>query len=911
MELLMIKRMNCLFLIIILIGSGFPTPTVAQVSQNNDSPGASSAGVGVAPVPAKNEGIDLITSRIPAEPYDRMWQMTGPFGGDVTAMAIDPRNADRIWLGTSDGQIFRSTDGGTVWRRIRPGIITVILFDSEKAGIIYAGLKPLLDLTEEANGGGVFISEDDGQTWNMLEGMRGRSVRNMAQSTKDHNVLVAAARDGIYRTGDRGQTWERITPANDPELKGFHSVAIDPRDANVIYVGTHHLPWKTTDAGKTWKLAASKEKGMIDDSDIFAIHIDASDPDTVLMSACSGIYRSRNASETWTKIQGIPYTSRRTHVIYQHPTKPEMIFAGTTEGLWLSTNHGKPDSWRRMTSLRMVINSIAIHPDRPDRVLLGTDDNGVLISVDGGEGYDPSNAGFINRQVRAVVADKAQPGRVYAGVIFDRVNGGLFISEDGGVTWNQSMSGMGVRDVYSIYQSDSDPATIYAGTNHGLFRSDDRGGAWRQVKKEEKEDKEQKDKKEEKLEQKAEQSASPTGAATDSATAEPENDPVNLAVPISSPPKAAKPRSAMPVSARTKSANKKADRGKAARASGLKSKKGKLRPSETAKSSRSSRQTRSTRPNESAKAAKTSKTTGTTGTTARTRSTKPDESARSAKQTRPGRATRTDKPVKPTKPVKPEGEILVDLQNQVFAILPFTPFIATAGNNAGSGAGDSQSSSTQSDQASQSSQSSWMIASTWNGLFITEDEKKGWREIKFPKAGDRAGGSVDSATRIKINVVATNPNAPGAIFIGTDDGLFVSRDNGESFKQMRLDEEARRIRSIAFDPRTAETIYVGTATGFFRSLDGGHTWENRGGGMPLVTDVAAITISAAKPNELYLSDESRGVLFHSKDCGTNWVKVDISQLPSLKLWSLVGDPFDANKIYAGSFSGGVYVMSRK
>ena len=98
------------------------------------------------------------------------------------------------------------------------------------------------------------------------------------------------------------------------------------------------------------------------------------------MSACSGIYRSVDASAKWSKIQGIPYTSRRTHVIYQHPTKPEVIFAGTTEGLWLSTDNGKPDSWRRMTSVRLVINAIAIHPDRPDRVFLGTEDNGVLVS---------------------------------------------------------------------------------------------------------------------------------------------------------------------------------------------------------------------------------------------------------------------------------------------------------------------------------------------------------------------------------------------------------------------------------------------------------------------------------------------------------------------------------------------------
>jgi photosystem II stability/assembly factor-like uncharacterized protein len=327
MELLMIKRVKRLFPTVFLAGSLLFNTTVAQVLQDGDSSREPSGGAVAAPGPSAAAGIEMLTAGVTAGAYDRVVQMTGPFGGDVTALAIDPRDADRVWLGTSDGQIFRSTDGGTVWRRIRPGVkapgfvITVLLFDKEKPGVIYAGMKPLLDLTDQTTGGGVYMSDDDGQSWSMLEGMRGRSVRNMAQSSKDPNDLVVAARDGVYRTTDRGRTWERITPSNDPELKGFHSVAIDPRDDNVIYVGTHHLPWKTTDAGKTWKLAASREKGMIDDSDIFSIHIDESNPDVVLMSACSGIYRSRDACENWTKIQGIPNTSRRTHVIYQHPTK--------------------------------------------------------------------------------------------------------------------------------------------------------------------------------------------------------------------------------------------------------------------------------------------------------------------------------------------------------------------------------------------------------------------------------------------------------------------------------------------------------------------------------------------------------------------------------------------------------------
>jgi photosystem II stability/assembly factor-like uncharacterized protein len=128
---------------------------------------------------------------------------------------------------------------------------------------------------------------------------------------------------------------------------------------------------------------------------------------------------------------------------------------------------------------------------------------------------------------------------------------------------------------------------------------------------------------------------------------------------------------------------------------------------------------------------------------------------------------------------------------------------------------------------------------------------------------------------------------------------------------MALPESARRINCVVFDPRDPETIYVGAATGFFRSTNGGRSWESRGGGMPQGGNVVAIVVSPANPDELYVSDELRGALYHSKDRGTNWEKMDISQAPSLKLWSLASDPFDTNRIYAGSFSCGVYVMSRK
>ena len=91
---------------------------------------------------------------------------------------------------------------------------------------------------------------------------------------------------------DGGDTWQRISPASDAQIKNIESIAVDPKDPNVIYAGTWHLAWKTADGGATWQHI---NKGMIEDSDVFSIIVDSSDPSVVFASACSGIYRSADA----------------------------------------------------------------------------------------------------------------------------------------------------------------------------------------------------------------------------------------------------------------------------------------------------------------------------------------------------------------------------------------------------------------------------------------------------------------------------------------------------------------------------------------------------------------------------------------------------------------------------------------
>ena len=300
----------------------------------------------------------------------------------------------------------------------------------------------------------------------------------MTQSEKDPNMLFAGAISGLWVSKDYGDTWQKVKYVNEGPLN-IDSLAIDPRDSDTIYAGTWYRPFKSTDGGKTWDLI---NKGMIDDSDVFAITIDGTNPDHVISSACSGIYESYNSGGTWKKLNGIPSDSRRTRDILQHPTRPETIYAATTQGFWMTANGGK--SWSMTTSRDLEINSIAVHPTDPNRVFIGTNNYGVMVSNDGGKNFSLTNGNFSSRFTYSVVADVERPNRLYATTINTATGGGfIFISSDNGKTWTPAVKNFDTNrtTAYSLVQDRQDPNKIYIGTNFGVFSSTDRGLSWTQI----------------------------------------------------------------------------------------------------------------------------------------------------------------------------------------------------------------------------------------------------------------------------------------------------------------------------------------------------------------------------------------------------------------------------------------------
>lgn len=392
------------------------------------------------------------------------WITVGPAGGDARSFAWSTKEPDRVYLGTTNSWIYESDDDGATWKRLaRLGtaddlVVDHLIVDEANPKTMYAGVWKM-----DEQGGGVYVSHDGGHTWIAGQGIKGQSVRSLAQATSNPDILIAGSMSGVFRSKDGGEHWTQISPLGSEEIHKVESVAIDPTDANIIYAGTWHLPWKTTDGGKTWH---SIKEGLIVDSDIFSILLDPDFPSTVYMSACSGIYKSETGGELFRKIQGIPTTARRTRALRLDPANRSIIYAGTTEGLYKTENAGA--SWQRMTSPNLIINDIYIDPANPRRVLLATDRSGVLASNDAGVSFAESNSGISQRQVMALLTDAKHPGTLYAGVVNDKSFGGVFVSTDGGKIWTQRSAGLDGRDVFSLAQADD--GTIYAGTNDGIFR---------------------------------------------------------------------------------------------------------------------------------------------------------------------------------------------------------------------------------------------------------------------------------------------------------------------------------------------------------------------------------------------------------------------------------------------------------
>ncbi len=402
--------------------------------------------------------------------FDRV----GPFGGSVRSLTLSRHDPQVCYLGTTDGQILKSVDGGISWKPLYPGIgrrslvVDTLVEHPRERDRLFAGAWDL-----RSEGGGLFESRDGGRNWTQIALPKpSAAVRGMAISRHNPDRMIVGALTGVYLSDDGGGSWREV-PILPEGIQNVESVAIDSEKGEVLFVGTWRLGYRSPDFGRTWK---RNNRGMMLDSDVFSIAMSELDPDTVYAGACTGVYRSGDGGESWSRLKVLSHTYViRTHVVCPDPVQRQRVYAGTTEGLYVSENGGR--TWRRLTSGDLTINAIQIDPGNGSRILVGTNEEGVLRSEDGGKTWRASNSGFAARRISRILPLAEDDGRRLTGLLSDGSNGGFYQFDPDRAEWAPIASRIRPEEVLALLSLPGGSGRLI-GTPQGVYLEKPAGGKW-------------------------------------------------------------------------------------------------------------------------------------------------------------------------------------------------------------------------------------------------------------------------------------------------------------------------------------------------------------------------------------------------------------------------------------------------
>jgi photosystem II stability/assembly factor-like uncharacterized protein len=165
--------------------------------------------------------------------------------GSATALAESPRDADVLWVGTDDGAVWVTRDGGRQWTDVSsklkaaglPGPRWVASLDASRAatGRCYVCFDAHRSDDDEPY---LFVTEDFGQTWKPLRGnLPTGSSRVLREDRINPNLLYCGTEFHLWVSLDRGVSWVRANGATLPTV-AIHEIA-QPTTANEIVAATH------------------------------------------------------------------------------------------------------------------------------------------------------------------------------------------------------------------------------------------------------------------------------------------------------------------------------------------------------------------------------------------------------------------------------------------------------------------------------------------------------------------------------------------------------------------------------------------------------------------------------------------------------------------------------------------------
>lgn len=375
------------------------------------------------------------------------WTSRGPgnIGGRIRGVVVHPTQTNTIWIGSSSGGVWKTTNGGTSW----------IALDDFLPSLAVGCLR---------------IHPNDPNT---LYAGTGEGFFDNPTGESNATPIRGA---GIFMTTDGGSTWTQMPSTANPDFYFVNELAIDPTSPSTLLAATETGLFRSTDSGASWTKTFTGR--------CLDVAIDPFNHENVLAS----LYRdtqstlfSTDSGQSWQRATGIPAYDRTEFTFA--PGTPNLVLAGVSINgtLWVYRSNDAGHSWTRASnsgtgSYGPFNNTVWIDPTNSNLVVVG----GITLarSTNGGTSFSDA-FGSVHADIHLIINDPNYDGssnkRLY--IICD---GGIYRADNASTnTAVELNNGLGITQFYGVAVADS-TGTIVGGTqDNGTLRFNGNTEGWR------------------------------------------------------------------------------------------------------------------------------------------------------------------------------------------------------------------------------------------------------------------------------------------------------------------------------------------------------------------------------------------------------------------------------------------------